>query len=244
MDTTQQVESGDARVALVAGVGMGSDFGVELLRALDARGYTAIAWVRREEARAELVGSGFRSEQIMVVDLCDAAQVSRGYDELSARFGPVDVYVHNAARLVRGSALELEVVDFRAAWSASVETAITVGRVVLPAMRERGAGAVIYTGATASTRGSANFAAFASAKFALRGYAQAVARELGPAGVHVAHVIVDGVIWGKRARDVFEMSRADCIAGEELARVYMQLVEQPRSCWTHELDVRPYAERF
>ena len=102
----------------------------------------------------------------------------------------------------------------------------------------------MVTGATASIRGGAKFAAFASAKFALRGLAQSLAREFGPQGIHVAHVLIDGLIWGPPARDLHGAEQINCISPESIAKTYMGLIEQDSSCWTHEVDIRPYKESF
>ena len=99
-------------------------------------------------------------------------------------------------------------------------------------------------GATASVKASAGFSAFGSAKFALRGLAQSLARELGPRGIHVAHLIIDGVMWGERADERFQMQREQCLDPESVARTCLHLLEQERSAWTHELDVRPDVETF
>lgn len=108
----------------------------------------------------------------------------------------MDLMIHNAAELRTGSFNELTVADFRATWDASVATAVATARAVLPGMVARGRGCLIFCGATASIRGGSGFAAFSSAKFALRGLAQSLAREYQPRGIHVAHVILDGLISG------------------------------------------------
>jgi short-subunit dehydrogenase len=112
-------------------------------------------------------------------------------------------------------------------------------------MLARGHGSMIFVGATSSLRGSARTHAFASSKHALRGLAQSLAKELGPRGVHVAHVVVDGRVRGERTRQRFgDVDDAQCIAPEALAQTIVQLIEQPASAWTFELDVRPSVERW
>jgi NAD(P)-dependent dehydrogenase (short-subunit alcohol dehydrogenase family) len=107
-----------------------------------------------------------------------------------------------------------------------------------------GTGAIILTGATAGRRGNARFAAFASAKFALRGLAQSLAREYGPSGIHVAHVVLDGLIDGPQTQQRFGPARSPRMDPDAVAQAYVTLVDQDPSCWTHELDLRPFAERF
>jgi NAD(P)-dependent dehydrogenase (short-subunit alcohol dehydrogenase family) len=105
-------------------------------------------------------------------------------------------------------------------------------------------GTVVFSGATASLRGGPRFAAFASSKFALRGLAQSLAREYGPQGIHVAHVIIDGLIWGPAARDQHKAQKAGCLSPDAIAETIMSLIAQPRQAWTHEIDLRPATETF
>lgn len=173
-------------------------------------------------------------------DLSDAAQVERAAAQAVRDFGPAQVLVCNAAYRPMGGLLTLQPSDFEAAWRASMASALGCLRAVLPGMVAQGRGCVLFTGATASLRGGAGFAAFASAKFALRGLAQAVAREFHPQGVHVAHVVLDGLLSGSAS----DTGRADTLDPAAVARSYRWLAEQERSAWVHELDLRPQAERF
>jgi len=115
---------------------------------------------------------------------------------------------------------------------------------VIPHMATRKQGAVILTGATAGLRGGANFSAFASAKFALRGLAQSLAREYGPKGVHVAHVVLDGLIEEPQTDRRFGSSSSGRMDPRSVAQAYLDLSAQPPSTWTHEMDLRPFSERF
>jgi NAD(P)-dependent dehydrogenase (short-subunit alcohol dehydrogenase family) len=115
---------------------------------------------------------------------------------------------------------------------------------VLPGMLRSGHGVLLFVGATASVKAGAGFSAFGAAKFALRGLAQSLARELGPRGIHVAHLVIDGVIWGERAAGAFGMTRAQCLEPDALAHTCLHLIEQDRCAWTHELDIRPDREPF
>jgi NAD(P)-dependent dehydrogenase (short-subunit alcohol dehydrogenase family) len=115
---------------------------------------------------------------------------------------------------------------------------------VIPHMAARRQGAVILTGATAGLRGTANFSAFASAKFALRGLAQSLAREYGPQGVHVAHVVLDGLIDEPQTDRRFGASSAGRMNASAIAQAYLDLSAQHPSAWTHEMDLRPFSERF
>ena len=232
------------RTTVIAGLGPNSEFGFALTERLLVAGH-AVAVLARDADTLKRLSSG-ASDRLRVyqVDLTDSASVTAAVDQAERELSSIEVYIHNAASLVRGRFLDLDVEAYRNAWRSSVETALVTSGVLMPRFVERGRGVAIFTGATAATRGAAGFGAFAAAKFALRGLAQSLARELGPEGVHVVHVIVDGVIWGSRAEHEFRLERAACIEPEALSEAYLQLIEQPASCWSHELDVRPATERF
>ena len=125
-----------------------------------------------------------------------------------------------------------------------VRSLVVLGQSVLPAMAAGNGGAMIDSGATASLRGGAKFAAFASAKFALRGLTQSLARGYQSQGIHVVHTILDGIIDTPRSRELHSLAPATMMKPEEIAQAYLALVRQPRSTWTHELDLRPASESF
>jgi NAD(P)-dependent dehydrogenase (short-subunit alcohol dehydrogenase family) len=130
-------------------------------------------------------------------------------------------------------------------WRTNCQAGFLVGQAAARRMAPRGKGTIIFTGATASLRGGANFAAFASAKFGLRAIAQSMARELGPKGIHVAHVIVDGIIDGPRSSGMLAGKGPDAgLSPDAIADTYAHLVDQQRSSWSFEVDVRPFAEKF
>ena len=138
---------------------------------------------------------------------------------------------------------------YRKVWEMAALAGFLTGREAAKVMLPRGQGTIIFTGATASLRGRANFSAFASAKFALRALAQSMARELGPQGIHVAHPIIDGAIDTAFIRDTFpqlyQLKEQDGILNpEHIAETYWQIHCQPRDCWVHELDLRPWSETF
>jgi NAD(P)-dependent dehydrogenase (short-subunit alcohol dehydrogenase family) len=138
---------------------------------------------------------------------------------------------------------------YRKVWEMAAYAGFLTGREAARVMLPRGRGTMIFTGATASLRGGAGFAAFAGAKFALRALAQSMARELGPQGIHVAHPIIDGAIDTAFIRDNFPeryaLKEEDGILNpDHIAEAYWQLHCQPRSAWTHELDLRPWLEKF
>ncbi len=227
-----------ARIAVVAGASPG--LGSAVCRALAGRGHRVVAVGR--EAAVAAVADQVPGVLARACDLAIAADVDRVFTELEAA-GPVAAVVYNAHRLELRASRDTPLDVFEAVWRASCFGAYVVASRALPAMVERGAGSLIFTGATASVRGSKRTAAFAAAKFGLRGLAQSLARELGRQGIHVAHVVLDGLVWSAQTRARFGADEASCMAPDDVAAVVAGVVEQPRSAWTHELDLRPWNER-
>ena len=161
----------------------------------------------------------------------------------------MSIAVHNAGGNRRSPFLQVDPADFEEHWRAHTFGGFLLARAALPLMLARRHGTLIFTGATASLRGKENFSPFASAKAGLRMLAQSLAREFGPQGIHVAHVVVDGVIDGFRARAAFKdadqrFGKQGMLDPDHIADIYRMLHQQHRSVWTHELDVRPWSERF
>lgn len=181
----------------------------------------------------------------MSVDLADPAAVSRAFDVIDANFGAPSVLIHTAAALVRGPFLDQGVGDFEHAWRTTVVTAVTCCQQAIPRMLKHGGGSILLTGATASLRGGSGFAPFASAKFALRGLAGSLAREFQGRGIHVTHVVLDGILWTEKSRTRFpDLLQDRCLIPQDIADAYWHLTKQPSSAWTHELDLRPKTEPF
>ena len=154
------------------------------------------------------------------------------------------VLIHNTAQLDIKPFLATSVADLERAWQAMVLSAFNVFQAVLPEMVKQAKGTILVSGATASLRGGENFSAFASAKFALRGLTQSVAREYQKQGIHVAHVILDGILDTPNSRKLHSLNPSSMMSTEEVAEAYLQLIEQKPSAWTHELDLRPTNEIF
>ncbi len=168
---------------------------------------------------------------------------------IEADIGPIEVLVFNIGANVPSSILDETARKYFKVWEMACFAGFLSAREVARRMVERGRGTILFTGATASMRGGANFAAFAGAKHALRALAQSMARELGPRGVHVAHVVVDGAIDTAFIRDNFPeryalKSEDGILNPEHIADQYWMLHSQPRDAWTHELDLRPWMEKF
>lgn len=233
----------NAETAIVVGVGPG--LGSALVRAFAVEGYTVFA-----AARAASKLQGFereREEGRVILENCDAtkpADVRRLFDA-SEQHGPLAVTIFNAGAFVRSSILETEPDDFERCWRVGCLAGFLVGRAAARRMIEHGSGTILLTGATASLRGGPGFVNLASPKFGLRAVAQSMARELGPKGVHVAHVIIDGQIRSKRHEHLRDERGPDSLLEPEaIAQAYLTLHRQHRSAWTHELDLRPWSERF
>lgn len=221
-------------LAIIGGAGAG--LGQSLVRAFAQNGYTSIGLNRSVPDGA--------AGTIHAVDLSDPDQTAQTVSDLIQTHGAPKLVVHNAAKLVIAGFEDTTTADFEATWRAMVLSAVNLGRSVLPAMVEGGGGTLIVTGATASLRGGKKFAAFASAKAGLRALTQSLAREYGPQGIHVVHVVLDGIVDTDASRALHSMDPARMMKPEDIARTYLALADQPRSTWTHELDLRPMGEAF
>ena len=226
--------------------GAGPGLGAELCSVLTGKGYRVITLSRSLEFTTGLAQrfSGNAGQIIpMACDLTDEKDVETVFRQLHTQIGPTHAYIHNPSNPLRRAFQDMHAREFEDLWRLTCYSALLCSRQVLPVMLAQGEGAVIFTGATASVRGNKEFSAFASAKFALRGLAQALAREYAPKGIHIVHSVIDGVMWPHRAEE-FGMPRKACVDAGNVAEMYLQLIEQKRSAWTHELDIRPYTEAF
>jgi NAD(P)-dependent dehydrogenase (short-subunit alcohol dehydrogenase family) len=237
--------------ALILGVGSARGLGAATARAFAAAGYRVVIAGRDRDKLAEAARSiavTSAAATLEVGDVTRAEDVARFVASAQA-LGPLGVAIHNAGGNRPSPFLQVDPKVFEEHWRAHALGAFLLAQAALPGMLERQAGTLIFTGATASLRGRANFAPFSAAKAALRMIAQSLAREFGPSGIHVAHVIVDGVIDGARART--SIANADERFGEDgllhpdrIADSYLMLHRQHRSAWTQELDLRPWSESF
>jgi len=231
------------RTAVVAGVGPG--LGASIARRFAGEGCAVGLFARSagyiEELAAELRADG--GEAVAVpTDVGEAQAVAEGFDAVREAFGPVDVLVCHAEHYVEGGLLDLRVEEFQRAWRGTALGAFLCTREAVPDMLDSG-GTVLYTGASFSERVEPAVLGPGSAKFAVRGLAEAVAREFGPEGVHAAHVTIDGPIDTPVRRENHpDGDPDDWLDPDEIAATYWHLVEQDRSAWTLELDVRPDVE--
>lgn len=228
-------------VLVIAGAGEG--LAASIATTFAQGGYDIVGLARSDRSAQHLTRLVREAGGTYLHATCDLAQPEQVGAALRPHVERIGVLVHNAAAFVMKPFAETTPAEFENAWRVANLGAFVVSQIVLPHMVARGAGTVIFTGATAALRGGAKFAAFASAKFALRGLAQALAREYGPQGVHVAHVVIDGMI-DSATTDRRAGPGSQRMDPAAIARAYLYLAEQHPSAWTHELDLRPSAERF
>jgi NAD(P)-dependent dehydrogenase (short-subunit alcohol dehydrogenase family) len=219
-------------VAMVVGAGAG--LGTALLSRFAGAGMR-VAAVSRRGGAGEPDRDGVRAYS------CDATseeQVGRVLERVMRDLGPPSLVVFNVGIWDRGGILDISAEMFEQAWRKGCFAGFLVGRAAAASMLDHGGGTIIFSGATGSIRGGAGFAAFASPKFALRALAQAMARELGPKNIHVAHAILDGMIAQENDPSQHLLQPA------AIAEAYWQLHRQSCGAWTHELDLRPSSEKF
>ncbi|MEQ7156575.1 SDR family NAD(P)-dependent oxidoreductase [Brevundimonas aurifodinae] len=235
-------------------VGAGDGVGSAIARAFAAEGLTVCMTRRaRNLDQLEAVAAAIRSTggtaHAFGVDARVEAEMVGLVDRIEAEIGPLQVVVFNIGANVRFSVIDTTAQVYSKVWEMAALAGFFTGREAARVMAPRGRGTILFTGATASTRGGAGFSAFAGAKAALRQLAQSLAREMGPQGIHVAHVVVDGMIDGTFARaiapDIQALLDADAILKpDEIAKNYVWLHNQQRSAWTFELDLRPWKETW
>ena len=239
-------------VCLVIGAGEGAGAGIA--RAFAAEGM-AVCMTRRArsldqlEALAKAIRSTGGEAHAFGVDARSEEETIELFATIERDIGPISVVVFNIGANVQFGIRETTTRVYTKVWEMACLAGFLAGREAARVMVPRGKGTIIFTGATASIRGRENLAAFAAAKNGLRAVAQSMARELGPQGVHVAHVICDGAIDGvftrSRIDDVTPLLDDDLILKpDDIASNYVMLHRQQRSAWTHELDLRPWREKW
>lgn len=233
-------------------IGAGDALGGAIARRFAREGLVAVPSRRKIKPLGELVAEieadGNRAEGLPC-DARDEDAVIDLFDRVEDEIGPVEAFVFNTGAQHRASILDMTAKIYRQVWESATLAGFLTGREAARRMVARGRGTIIFTGATASVRGGANFASFASAKHALRALAQSMARELGPQGIHVGHIIVDGMIDSEAVRSKFPEETAALPPGgmldpDHIADAYWAMHAQPRDAWTFEMDIRPSVERW
>jgi short-subunit dehydrogenase len=221
-------------------VGAGAGLSAALARAFAKEGLAiALAARTTDDLRALATETG---AQVFTCDAAKRADVERLFAELDAQGGP-DVVAYNASYRTRGPFVELDADEVEKSVRVSALGGFFVGQAAARRMTVAGRGAILFTGASASVKGYAQSAPFAMGKFALRGLAQSMARELSPQGVHVAHVVIDGGIRSERRTEPTDKP-ASLLDPDAIAASYVHLLRQPRSAWSWEIELRPWVEKF
>ena len=224
----------DKKVCVVVGAGPG--LGAAAARRFAAAGMTSVL-ISRTADRLKDLANGIDGAVAYPCDATDETAVEKLFKDVESQYGPVEVLVYNpGGGFGRTPVVEQTAERFRTVWEFTAFGGFLCSRAAARRMRERGHGTIIVTGATASLRGGKGFAAFASGKFALRALTQSMARELGPEGIHVVHVNIDGLIG--------QSDDGSKLGPNDIAETYYGLYKQSKSNWTQELDIRPWTENF
>jgi NAD(P)-dependent dehydrogenase (short-subunit alcohol dehydrogenase family) len=238
-------ESTHTPVAVVVGVGPG--LGAALARRFAAE-YAVAVLARKEEYLSTLVkeieSAGGRALAVPT-NVAKEEEITAAFTTIRAQLGAPEVLIYNAAMRQVGRLMETTAKTFEMTWRVSVLGAFLCAQQVVPEMQTRNKGVILFTGATAGVKPFPTSAAFGPAKFALRGLTQVLARDLGPLGIHVAYVNIDGPIDMPAIRQRFpNLAEEDMLKPTAIADTYWHLAHQDRSAWTLELDVRPFKEKF
>lgn len=229
-------------VGVIVGVGEGN--GAALARAFAKTGMT-LALLARQKAFTSELAATLPKARAYACDVGDAASVAEAFARIRSELGDPTTVVYNAGSGVWGDVESISLEAFEAAWRVNAYGALAVSHEVIPAMKAAGSGNIIFIGATASRRGGVKTAAFAPAKAAQRSLAESMARSLGPAGIHVALIVVDAVVDLPRTRRAMtDKPESFFLQPDDMAASAVWLAQQPRSAWTFEIEVRPFGEKW
>lgn len=230
------------RVCVVVGVGPGN--GAAFARRFASEGY-AVALLARGTGLTGEIASSLPDARAYACDVADAASVAGAFDAIRRELGEVEVLVYNAGSGVWGAIEDATAADFEAAWRVNALGGFLAAKQVIPAMKRAGRGSIVFVGATASRKGGARSASFSSAKAAQRSLAESMARALWPAGIHVALIVVDGVVDLPRTRErLKDKPDSFFIRPDDVAEIGFQLTRQSRSAWSFEVEARPFGESW
>jgi len=229
-------------VCAVIGVGPGN--GSAIARKFSSEGYKIALLSRNEDYLNELAHE-CGDARAYVYDALDTTAPEKVFGKIKQELGSVDVLVYNAGSGMFGSVDTINLSDFEGAWRINALGLLAAVKAVLPDMLAAGKGNIVVIGATASVKHGANFTAFTSAKAAQRALAQSIAKHVGPGGLHVSLVIIDGVIDIARTRQMMpDKGDEFFLKPDDIAQSVFFLTQQPKSAWTFELDVRPFGEKW
>ena len=235
-------------------IGAGDGLGASIARAFAREGLRVCVTRRLRhtdaiDQLAETIRADGGEAYAFGLDARVEADVAALIERIEREIGPIEVLVFNIGANVRFPIVETTTRVYSKVWEMAALAGFLTSREAARGMIERGRGTILFTGATASVRGGSGFSAFAGAKHALRALAQSLARELGPKGVHVAHVVIDGAIDGAFIRSIMpdaaeRLAREEILVPDEIARNYVWLHRQKRNAWTFEMDLRPWSETW
>ncbi len=244
-----RIEAGEPmepEVTVILGVGPGLSAAVAERFAAAGHALALLSRsARHHRALAATIRTRGATAQGYDCDAADPASIAAAFARIRNTLGHPTGLIYTAGSYMPGGILELDGQRFETAWRVNCLGAFLAAREVLPAMLQRECGRLLFTGATASRRGSAGFAGLAVGKFGLRALAQSLAHEFGPRGIHVAHCVIDGQIDSPALHERQPgRAAATCLNPHAVAEAYWQVYRQPPSAWTLELDLRPHLERF
>lgn len=235
-----------APTVVVAGVGSG--LGASLVRKFVKEGCRVGMFARSESFLKKLAGEMHDQPGAALAvptDLTRPEEIAQGFRRVREQWGSVDTLIYHAGNAKWGGLQEITAEQFSEAWNIGPYAGFLCVQEVVPDMLEKGQGVILFTGATSSVRGRGGAVAFSSAKFGVRGLAQSLARELWPKGIHVGHVVIDGVIETPHRRQYsVDESPEPLLDPHAMAEAYWHLSLQERHAWTFELDLRPFEELF
>ena len=231
-----------SKVCVVAGVGPGN--GASCCRRFAAEGYSIVMLARNADYLASL-SAQLPGSLPIACDVRDPEAIETAFDRIRGEAGEIDVLIYNAGSGEWNSVEETTIEGMESSWRTNTLGLLVASQQVIPPMKARASGSIVVIGATASLRGGANSTAFASAKSAQRSLAQSMARRLGPTGIHVSYVIIDGIIDLERTRAARpDISDEYYLQPDDIAQSVYDLTCQHRSAWTFELDLRPFGEKW
>ena len=223
-------------------VGAGPGLSTSIARLISERGGRAVLAARNIDKLANLAKD--TGAKLVACDASQSSQVDALFAEAHAHFVVPDLVVFNASFRVRGPLVSLDVKEVERTLAVSAYAGFLVGHAATKAMLARGSGSIFFTGASASVKGYAESAPFAMGKFALRGLAQSMARELAPKNIHVAHFVIDGGIQNGADSRATQRGADGMLLPDEIAKIYLQFHDQHRSAWAWEIELRPWVEKF
>lgn len=232
------------KVCVVTGVGGGN--GRSISKRFAQEGYR-VAMLARTKDRLNTYEREIRGAKGIVCDVRDEASMTAAVKQVHEELGPIDIFVHNAGGGTFGDVQSVTAKDMEDTWRTNTLGLFVLGQAAVEDMLNTGGGNIVVVGATSALRGGGGFAAFASAKSAQRSLAQSMARSLGPKGVHVSYLVIDGLIDLPYVRAMdFAKDMADdaFLRPDDIAETIWSITQQPKSAWTFELDVRPYRENW